>query len=636
MRLRPRYRDLPIRLKLLAPFAVLMILWGAFGSFVLVRGQASEARTRAASRLADSFNGARSAVTDIERALIETVRLGTHTRGVGRAIASGDSAAVAGLLRPLAVNANAPLLAVATDGTVLAQIDPTRSSGAGVGAPPGTTTRIGGDAVGRAARGVADDRGDTWAEFAGTDLLVAAPARVAGRAVGAVIASEDLAAMSARMARGSPARITLFSTAGARLASSGPTAIPFRSTDTGLITRVRAGTETFEVLYGPLVLRGARAGTIAVALPSGVAGTGVGRDIALLTGLIGAAVLLAVAIGMATARAITRPLTRVVRAARALEAGDLGARADTPGHDEVGMLGHAFNAMATELQASHEELERKVADRTAELEAVNVELARVSRAKSDFLAMMSHELRTPLNAVIGFADMLSDPSFGRPTVSTTRELSGNILASGRHLLTLINDVLDLAKVEAGKIEVDPEPIDLREILAEVGAIVRPLAQAKRQDLRAPAATVIPTVLADPARLRQVLFNLIANAIKFTPDGGRIMLDVEVGADAVTLSVADDGPGMSEEECARVFDPFERGSASGRVEGAGLGLSLARRLVELQGGEIWVRATPGRGSTFSFTVPLAPARAAVGRARAADGRARAAGRVRGKRKEAVGA
>lgn len=596
--LRAHYGRMPIRLKLLVPFGVLMIIWGGFGSFVLVRGQASEARVRATARLADVFNGARAQVTDTERALIETVRLATHTRGVGLAVTRKDVAGIETLLRPLAMNANARLSVWAKRGALVATVAPADGAGA---RPPYA------DAVQRASVGDADDRGDTWASIADGQLLLAAPVRVKSAVVGAVSASEGLVGLSGRMARGTPARVTLFDARGQRVATSGAEPVPHRQTQSGLISRVQVGGASFEVLYGPLVIRGERVGTMAVALPVAVAGTGVGRDIFALTVLVALAVIAALAIGMLTARAITRPLGKVVDAARALETGDLSARSGAEGSDEVGVLGHAFDQMAARLQRSHAELEQKVAERTAELESVNLELARVSGAKSDFLAMMSHELRTPLNSVIGFADMLSDPSFGRPTVATTRELSSNILASGRHLLTLINDVLDLAKVEAGRIEVELEPVEPHEIVAEIGRIVRPLADARGHRIVVPTAEA-PTVLADPARLRQVLLNLIGNAIKFTPDHGTITLSLAASAGYVEFSVADDGAGMSEEEAACIFEPFERGSATGRTEGAGLGLALARRLVELQGGTIRVVSVPDLGSTFLFTVPLAPARA----------------------------
>jgi signal transduction histidine kinase len=597
--IRGSYARMPIRLKLLVPFGVLMIIWGGFGSFVLVRGQASEARVRASARLADVFNGARAQVTDTERALIETVRLATHTRGVGLAITRRDADTVETLLRPLAVNANARLSVWAAGGSLVQTVTP--------GGAPATRPAFAA-AIRRASEGAADERGDTWASIEGGSLVLAAPARVSGRVVGAVSASESLVGLSGRMARGTPARITLFDGSGERVATSGADPVPYRETGTGVIARVQVGDGTYEVLYGPLVIRGERAGTIAVALPVAVAGTGVGRDIWALVILVAIAVMVAVAIGMLTARAITRPLSMVVDAARSLESGDLSARSGAEGRDEVGMLGHAFDEMAARLQESHADLERKVAERTAELENVNLELARVSSAKSDFLAMMSHELRTPLNSVIGFADMLSDPSFGRPTVAITRELSSNILASGRHLLTLINDVLDLAKVEAGKIEVEPEPVDLQAIVGEIAKIVRPLADAKGHRLVVPTQAV-PTALADPARLRQVLLNLVGNAIKFTPDGGTVTLGLRQIDGSVEVSVADDGAGMTAEEAATIFEPFERGNASARTEGAGLGLALARRLVELQGGEIRVESVPELGSTFTFTVPLAPVRAA---------------------------
>ena len=324
----------------------------------------------------------------------------------------------------------------------------------------------------------------------------------------------------------------------------------------------------------------------------------------LLTLLVGIAVLVALGIGLLTARAITKPVGALVGATRALAHGELHVRAPEGAKDEIGALAVSFNAMANELETQHRTLEKQVEERTAALRTANAQLVRASSAKTAFIAMMSHELRTPLNGIIGFADMLSDPMFGDHTPEETRDLASNIIASGRHLLGLINDLLDMAKIEAGKIEIRPVPTEVSGVVHEVENVLSALARAKSIEMTTDVDSDVPLAMADPARLRQVLFNLVSNAIKFTQEGGRITIDVVNLEQSVTISVSDTGPGLLPEEAERIFQPYERGSAGTDDEGAGLGLSLARSLIELQGGRIWVKSTPGKGSTFTVLIPSA--------------------------------
>jgi signal transduction histidine kinase len=359
-----------------------------------------------------------------------------------------------------------------------------------------------------------------------------------------------------------------------------------------------------ETLYGPLDVRGERAGILGVGLASQVVLAGIQGKSLWLTLLVGCAVLVALTIGLLTARAITKPVGALVGATRALAHGELHVRAPEGAKDEIGTLAASFNAMAAELEASHRNLEMQVEERTAALRTANAQLVRASSAKTAFIAMMSHELRTPLNGIIGFADMLSDPMFGDHTPDETRELASNIIASGRHLLGLINDLLDMAKIEAGKIEIRPVPTEIAGLVYEVENVIGSLARAKNIEMATDVDADVPLALVDPSRLRQVLFNLVSNAIKFTPEGGRITIDVVNLEQSVTISVSDTGPGLLPDEAERIFQPYERGSAGSEDDGAGLGLSLAKSLIELQGGRIWVKSSPGKGSTFSVLVPAA--------------------------------
>jgi PAS domain S-box-containing protein len=228
-----------------------------------------------------------------------------------------------------------------------------------------------------------------------------------------------------------------------------------------------------------------------------------------------------------------------------------------------------------------------------------------NRAKSEFLAHMSHELRTPLNAIIGFAELLHRGRAG-PLAADQKEYLGDILSSSRHLLQLINDVLDLAKVEAGRLELRPEPVDLNQLVAEVRDVLRGLAAEKRLTLEVSVDHALRDVKTDPQRLKQVLYNYLSNAIKFTPDGGRVSVRVAPQGEQLRLDVEDTGSGIAEGDLKRLFVEFQQLAAAGAraVPGSGLGLALTKRIVERMGGTVEVKSTVGQGSTFSAVLPRA--------------------------------
>ena len=245
--------------------------------------------------------------------------------------------------------------------------------------------------------------------------------------------------------------------------------------------------------------------------------------------------------------------------------------------------------------------------RSTQLELQNRRIQEASRLKSEFLANMSHELRTPLNAIIGFAELLHDGHV-EPTSPQHTEFLGDILTSGRHLLQLINDVLDLAKVEAGQLDFRPEAVEPGQMIAEVIAILRTHAASKHIGVTTEIDPAVGVVQLDPSRFKQVVYNYLSNALKFTHDGGRIVARVAVEDEAhFRFEVQDSGVGIPAEDLGRLFVEFQQleGGASKRHQGTGLGLALTRRLVDAQGGRVGVESTLGQGSTFHAVFPRGP-------------------------------
>jgi signal transduction histidine kinase len=247
-------------------------------------------------------------------------------------------------------------------------------------------------------------------------------------------------------------------------------------------------------------------------------------------------------------------------------------------------------------------VQRALREASARME--NVEIREASRLKSEFLANMSHELRTPLNAIIGFAELLYDGHV-KPSMPEFKEFLGDILTSGRHLLQLINDVLDLAKVEAGRLEFRPEPADLGKILGEVTAVLKTTASTKNIQIHIDIDPALVDLELDAGRLKQVAYNYLSNALKFTPAGGRVTVRAKAtSSERFRIEVEDTGIGVAPGDLDRLFVQFqqlESGKAK-RHQGTGLGLALTKRLVEAQGGSVGVTSIAGKGSTFHAELP----------------------------------
>jgi signal transduction histidine kinase len=234
----------------------------------------------------------------------------------------------------------------------------------------------------------------------------------------------------------------------------------------------------------------------------------------------------------------------------------------------------------------------------------NEELARASRLKSEFLARMSHEFRTPLNSIIGFSDLLAEQGEG-PLGEAYGDYVRHVSEGANHLLALVNDILDLSRIEAGRIDLRHEEFAAAIAISEVLSVTGPLAEAKKIELR---SEVSPALFAygDRTRFKQILYNLLSNALKFTPVVGRVQVSAEPDYGEICFHVSDTGIGIPPDQQTAIFEEFTQvaPATSGVKEGAGLGLTITKRIVELHGGRIWVESTPGKGSRFFFTMPAA--------------------------------
>ena len=257
------------------------------------------------------------------------------------------------------------------------------------------------------------------------------------------------------------------------------------------------------------------------------------------------------------------------------------------------------------VQQERQSLAQRVAERTAELLAANEELARAVRLKDEFLANMSHELRTPLNAVLGLSEALQEEVYG-PLTQRQKKSLASIERSGRHLLDLINDILDISRIEADRLTLDRRLVTVASLCQSNLDMVKPDAGKKNVDLSIHLDGQMPTLTADERRLRQILVNLLANAIKFTPEGGKVGLDVtsDPGTKTTSFTVWDTGIGIAPEDLERIFQPFVQldASLSRHYAGTGLGLALATRLARMHGGDVTVESQVNEGSRFTVTIP----------------------------------
>jgi signal transduction histidine kinase len=303
-------------------------------------------------------------------------------------------------------------------------------------------------------------------------------------------------------------------------------------------------------------------------------------------------VVLALLLGYVLSWSIVGPIRRMQARLAAIASGDFSGHVEVSNRDELGALALNLNLMNDELGRMYEAVET------------------ASRHKSEFLANMSHELRTPLNAIIGFSQVLKQQMFGELNAAQA-EYVDDVLSSGEHLLNLINDILDLAKVEAGRMELQPTTFALPGLLDNAMSMVRERATRQGVGLTTETDLSVGLMEGDERKVKQILFNLLSNAVKFTPGGGRVTLAATADDAQVEISIRDTGVGISAEDQVRIFEEFTQVGKGATQEGTGLGLALTRRLVELHHGRLSVASESGAGSTFTVWLPLRQAGATAG-------------------------
>ena len=354
-----------------------------------------------------------------------------------------------------------------------------------------------------------------------------------------------------------------------------------------------------------------------------------GRDITILTVTFTLlAIMMAAGLWTVLSRSIIKPILDIEEASKRVAHGDFSRPASVMSRDEIGELALEFNKMAERLEEYYSALGKKVEDRTeelmaanselsqkkAELEDKNEELSRVNRMKTLFLANVSHELRTPLNSIIGFSELLQEKSFGELNEKQT-QYSKFIHASGTHLLHLINSILDLSKIEAGRMDLAKEKFSVSELIGDAVGSVRPIAHKRNIGIDVKETRASIMITADRSKLKQVMLNLLSNAVKFNIEDGKVIVDWGVKEEpkgmtvgkSFYIEVTDTGMGIKEEDIKRLFTEFEQLDASITREhgGTGLGLALTKKLVELHGGNIRVESEHGKGCKFIVTVPQEP-------------------------------
>lgn len=613
---RRRLRDLPLFVKLLVPFLVLLLVIGAGGLYLVVHDLSSGARSALNEELLRRSLDARSRIHDRELYLLESVNFAANLRGIARATEQRDRATTRELLRSVvALKADLELLAaIGRNGDTLVSF--------GRRIPGGRVKQAPGRSWGRdgfVRRALRSQTGEKTVGFVRTGdervLAIGAPiCATAGscRPVGVAIVGIGLRTLAAeaagrRTGDRKPA-IALYSENGTLLATS-DTATDAAESPPSSGANTSRRTETFdsgrvEVLYSPLEIRGRRVGTLAVGLDSSLAFAAVRGSATRLTLLFFVAIAGVVAIGLLLSRYLLAQVHPLVDTARELGGGNLTARAPIVGRDELGELAGVLNGMAEDLQSSHETLERRVEERTEQVQ-------RLLEERTEFFTGISHELRTPIAIILSEARMLIDPEYDAARGSAT-EAAEMISASAEQLLTRVNDILDLARGESGRLEMKMADVDVTDLLQELSTGLEARAAGSDLMFSLDIKKQLPHVRVDRGRLRDVISNLVDNAIKYTPSGGSVTVTATSRNDHVSIAVSDTGVGIPADVGERIFEPFFQVAGTTPQHGessSGLGLALAKRSIDAFGGSITYSSVIDAGT--AFTIDLSTIRSPEG-------------------------
>lgn len=607
---RRRLQDLPLFVKLLVPFLVLILVIGAGGLYIVVHDLTSGAQSALNEELLRRSLDARSRIHDRELYLLESVSFAANLRGIADATEQRDRDTTRELLRSVvALKTDIELLAaVGRNGDALVSFGRRRPGGE-VKQTPGRPWSSD-DLVRRAARTRIGEKTVGFVRRGGARILaIAAPiCATAGscRPVGVAIVGMRLRTLAAEAAgRGSgdhkPA-IALYSEGGRLLATSDRVIDAAESPPSSGVDTSRR-TETFEsgrveVLYSPLEIRGRRVGTLAVGLDTGLAFAAVRGSATRLTLLFFVAIAGVVAIGLLLSRYLLAQVHPLVDTARELGGGNLTARSPIVGRDELGELAGVLNGMAEELQSSHETLERRVEERTEQVQ-------RLLEERTEFFTGISHELRTPIAVILSEARMMIDPEYESDR-GPVGEAAQTISASAEQLLTRVNDILDLARGESGLLEMRVSDVAVKPLLADLAPAIEARTTANDLSFSLEAPEGLPVVRTDRSRLRDVISNLVDNAVKYTPSGGSVSLTAIARDGKVAISVSDTGIGIPADVGDRIFEPFFQVAGTRAQHGepsSGLGLALAKRSMEALGGKISYVSVIDAGTTFTLEIPL---------------------------------
>lgn len=598
MQSRLRLHNLPLFWKILLPFTTVVAVVGAAGVFVIVNDLSSRAQAALEAELGRRGLDARATITARELFVLESTNLAANLEGMPAATARDDVSAVRRLLRSvLALKPELSFVAV-TDarGERLADLASRSKRSPQL---PNDLSSV--DVVSKVVSGRSGKRAAGFVKFGGRQFLaVAAPiCRPIGtcRPVGVAITGlgpRSLISPSLRSAE-ADAGIGLYDQSGSlitRDAGSAPREIPRNAADTQ--TSGFGATER-TTHFTPITIQGRRVGTLAISIPTApalsVVRSAAGRLVLVVLGTMAGIFLL----GGLISRTIVRRVKQLLATNAAIAAGDLSTRAPVTSLDELGALARGVNEMAQQLQASHETLELRVAQRTEEVQ-------RLLKDRTEFFASLSHELRTPLAIILGEVVLLEREG---------NRSAGPLGSSAEQLLDVVNDILDLARADSEGLDLKVEEVDVADFLSGLEPTLQGLAKGNGVEMNLDLQKDAPPIAADRGRLREIILNLVDNAVKYTPTGGRVSLSAGGSNGAMHFAVSDTGVGIPEEARPFLFEPFFRVPGTAPQQGqasTGLGLALTKRLVEAHGGVIDYESAHGAGSTFRFTIPTAPSKA----------------------------